>query len=459
MFIFIHHDGRDVCRRHSVNHELRRVIIPEDDIDTLAAQLSGNRLHARAAHTDASANRVDTLVVGFHRDFGTRSRIASRRFDFQHFFTDFRHFDAEQFDQHLRFGTGHEQLGATRFRTDCVQYAANAVARAEVLTRQHIFTQDHGFSVVAQIQSDVVAVHFFHHAGDDLTFVLAELIDHHCALGFANFLHDNLFSGLGGDAVESDRLNLIFDVVTDVHAFIFETRGFQRDLARRLGHFFYNQPATESVEIAALTVDFNANVDLLFVFFLGGRCQRAFQRFENFLTRQRFFVGNGFNNSQNFFVHRGLSPQSRLLKVGNQVRLLDVTQREHFIFAFDGYRDHFTVYRFDNALPFATVLNRHAQHQRNFFASETLIVFGGEHRTVETRRRDFQVVSDSDRVFDIHDGAYLVAHISTIINVDAIFTINIDAQCGCATANKFDADQLKAKRFNRRSEHLCQFLL
>ena len=45
------------------------------------------------------------------------------------------------------------------------------------------------------------------------------------------------------------------------------------------------------------------------------------------------------------------------------------------------------------------------------------------------------------------------------INVDAIFTINIDAQCGCATANKFDADQLKAKRFNRRSEHLCQFLL
>jgi hypothetical protein len=52
-----------------------------------------------------------------------------------------------------------------------------------------------------------------------------------------------------------------------------------------------------------------------------------------------------------------------------------------------------------------------------------------------------------------------VAHISTIINVDAIFTINIDAQCGCATANKFDADQLKAKRFNRRSEHLCQFLL
>ncbi|CDL11165.1 hypothetical protein [Klebsiella pneumoniae IS43] len=50
-----------------------------------------------------------------------------------------------------------------------------------------------------------------------------------------------------------------------------------------------------------------------------------------------------------------------------------------------------------------------------------------------------------------------MAHISTIINVDAIFTINIDAQCGCATANKFDADQLKAKRFNRRSEHLCQF--
>jgi hypothetical protein len=48
-------------------------------------------------------------------------------------------------------------------------------------------------------------------------------------------------------------------------------------------------------------------------------------------------------------------------------------------------------------------------------------------------------------VFDIHHGAYLMAHISTIINIDAIFTINIDAQCGCATTNKFDADQFVAQ--------------
>ncbi|ATZ33230.1 hypothetical protein EC2735000_3630 [Escherichia coli 2735000] len=48
-----------------------------------------------------------------------------------------------------------------------------------------------------------------------------------------------------------------------------------------------------------------------------------------------------------------------------------------------------------------------------------------------------------------------MAHISTIINIDAIFTINIDAQCGCATANKFDANQFKTQGLNWRSNHLC----
>ncbi|ABV15621.1 hypothetical protein CKO_04568 [Citrobacter koseri ATCC BAA-895] len=240
VFIFIHHDRSDVCWRHRVNHELRRVIIPQDDIDTLAAQFSRNGLNARTTHTHTGADRIDTLVVGFHRDFRTGTRIAGRRFNLNDFFADFRYFNTEQLDQHFRFGTRHKQLRTARFRANGVQNATNTVARTEVFARQHIFTQDHGFSIAAQIQRDVVAVYFLHHAGDDFAFVLAELIDHHRTLGFTNFLYDNLFCRLGGDTVKGDRFNLIFNVVAQVQAFVFKTRRFQRNFFCRQRDFFYD---------------------------------------------------------------------------------------------------------------------------------------------------------------------------------------------------------------------------
>lgn len=71
--------------------------------------------------------------------------------------------------------------------------------------------------------------------------------------------------------------------------------------------------------------------------------------------------------------------------MGNQVRLLDITQREHFIFTFDGNCDHFTVYRFDNALPFTTVLYRHTENQSHLFSDETGVVFSREQWAIETR--------------------------------------------------------------------------
>ena len=291
MFVFVNNDRRHISRSHCVDHELRRVVIPQNDINTFAAQLSRNCLDTRTAHTDASTDRVDTLVVGFHRNFRTGTRIAGRRFDFDNFFADFRHFDTEQFNQHFWFRTRHEQLCTTRFRTYGIQHTTNTVAWAEVFTRQHVFTQDHGFSVTRQpfgfdLQRDVVAVHFLHHTSDDFAFLIAELIDNQRALGFTHFLHDNLFSGLGGDTVEGHRFNLIFNVVTHVQTFVFKTGGFQRDLFSRLGHFFNDYPTTECIEVTAFTIDFYANIDLLFVFFLGCCSQCTFQRFKNLLTRQ-----------------------------------------------------------------------------------------------------------------------------------------------------------------------------
>ena len=148
-FIFINHDGGNICRSHGVDNELRRIVIPKDDIDTFAAQFTGNGLNACTAHTDTSTDRVDALVVGFHCDFCTGARITGCRFNLDQLFTDFWHFNAEQFDQHFVARTADKQLCATCFRTNIIQNATNTVARAEVFTRKHIFTQDHSFSIAA----------------------------------------------------------------------------------------------------------------------------------------------------------------------------------------------------------------------------------------------------------------------------------------------------------------------
>ena len=50
-------------------------------------------------------------------------------------------------------------------------------------------------------------------------------------------------------------------------------------------------------------------------------------------------------------------PLPNSLKVGYQVRFLDVAQCEHFIFPFHSHRDHFAFDSFDDAL-FALLVER-----------------------------------------------------------------------------------------------------
>ena len=75
------------------------------------------------------------------------------------------------------------------------------------------------------------------------------------------------------------------------------------------------------------------------------------------------------------------------LKVGYQVSFLDVAQCEHFVFTIHSNRDHFASDGFDNTLPSATVLYRHAQDQADFFTEVTRIVFCGELRELDLNQR------------------------------------------------------------------------
>ena len=59
--------------------EARRIAVPRDDVDLLAAQLLHDRLDARALHADARADRIDVRVAAHDGDLRARARLTGAR--------------------------------------------------------------------------------------------------------------------------------------------------------------------------------------------------------------------------------------------------------------------------------------------------------------------------------------------------------------------------------------------
>ncbi len=78
----------------------------------------------------------------------------------------------------------------------------------------------------------------------------------------------------------------------------------------------------------------------LFIFFLCCCRQRAFQCFENFSRGSAFSLDTASTTAKISFSSRAFH-LIQTIKSGEPGSPLDITQREHFIFTFDGNCDHF----------------------------------------------------------------------------------------------------------------------
>jgi hypothetical protein len=74
--VFVDHDLGDFGGRQRVDDEGRDVRRPRNDVDLLALQFVDHGLHARAAHADAGADRIDRGIPRNHADFCARAGIA-----------------------------------------------------------------------------------------------------------------------------------------------------------------------------------------------------------------------------------------------------------------------------------------------------------------------------------------------------------------------------------------------
>ncbi|MNS76680.1 hypothetical protein D3C72_1102350 [compost metagenome] len=256
------------------------------------------------------------MVVGEHGDLGAVARIAGTGLDFHQALADFRHFQLEQLDHEFRRGAADEQLRATRLRTHFGQVTADAVAGTQDITRNALVLRNETFSVAAKVDIDVAALGALDHTSDQLAHTVGPRIDNLLALGFAHALHDHLLGGLGGDATEVGVLDLLFDVIADVHAFGFVDRVHQADLAIRrfhhhvIGHHF---PAAVGFVVAILVVDDHAGQHFLVgIALLRCRGQRGLDGIEDYFTRHALLVGDRVHYQQQFLAH-WLTPRAASL--------------------------------------------------------------------------------------------------------------------------------------------------
>src|SRR5690606_21752775 len=131
----------------------------------------------RTAHTDAGALRVDALVLGADGDLGARARVTGGGLDIDKPFSDFRHLDAEQLDQHFRRGARENQLWPAVLGANFLEQGAQTHANPEGFTRNDVFASEQGFGVVAQVNDHVVTGNFLDGAGDDFPQALTVGID------------------------------------------------------------------------------------------------------------------------------------------------------------------------------------------------------------------------------------------------------------------------------------------
>src|SRR4029079_11601077 len=166
VLLFVDDDRLNFGRRHRVDDELRRVVVPQHDVDALAVQFVRHRLHARTAHADARADRIGAAVVRDDGDLCAIARIARGPLDLDQALADFRHFEAEQLDHEFRRGARDEQLRTALLGADLVQGATDAVAGTARSARDRAVTRHVRFGVAAEVEIQAAALDALDYAGD-----------------------------------------------------------------------------------------------------------------------------------------------------------------------------------------------------------------------------------------------------------------------------------------------------
>src|SRR3954451_10547715 len=229
--VLVEHDLDDLGRLQRVDDEGRLVGRPRDDVDLLALELADDRLHARAAHADAGADRIDRRVARDHADLRPRAGVAGDGLHLDDAVVDLGHLLREQLRHELRVGARQEDLRPARLAADIEEIGADPIAGAEGFVRDHLVATDDALAP-AEVDDDVAVLDALDDAVDDLADAVLVLVVLAVALGLAHLLDDDLLCRLGGDAAEVEGWQRLGDGIADMRRRVALARLGERDLAR-----------------------------------------------------------------------------------------------------------------------------------------------------------------------------------------------------------------------------------
>ena len=250
-------------------------------------------MNTRAAHAHTGTHRIDTLIIGLHGNLGAGPRVTGCALDFDQLFTDLRHFNFEQFDQHVRASTAGEQLRAPVLFIHAQQIGTNAIVLANGFTRDHVLAGNQRFSIATEIQNNGIAAGFFHRATDQVADAITVFFNNLTALGFTYLLYDNLLGSLCSDTTKGFGFDFLFPDITDLQRRILLVRFIQSQLLAKFVELLvrHHVPHTEALGIAGHPVNIHTN---LYVFlletFLGGRRECQFNGLEDYVPAYTFLV-------------------------------------------------------------------------------------------------------------------------------------------------------------------------
>ena len=191
--------------RQRLGDEPRRLGVPRDDVDLLAAELGDDHADARASRADARADRVDALGVRLDGDLRPVARLAGDAADLDEPVGDLGHLELEQRPDQLGVAAREDHLRALRAGANLGDDGLDAAALLVALAVDLLGARQQRLDL-AEVDEHVVAVAgLLDDAGDDLGHAVDVLVVHHLALGLADPLQDDLLGGLRGDAAEVVR--------------------------------------------------------------------------------------------------------------------------------------------------------------------------------------------------------------------------------------------------------------
>src|SRR2546426_7443064 len=279
--VLVHDDRRHLggCERAADVHG--RVARPGYDVDLLAAELLDHGLHARAAHADAGADRIDVAVVRDHGDLRPPAGFADRPLHLDDALVDLRYLLLEELDEQTRVGTREGDLGSPAAQLDVEDEGPDAVALAVALTRDLLLLGQDGVRPT-QVDDDVLLLEALHDPGEELALAALELVVDDIALSIPHALDDVLLGGLGGDAAEFLRRQLGEQLVADLGVRIeLDARLGERHLILRVLDVVDDRLALEEFYLAQLGVELGLDVLLVTEGLLGRRHHRLLERLDD----------------------------------------------------------------------------------------------------------------------------------------------------------------------------------